>query len=163
MEKLNLPPFDFELKKSADDVLIFDALRKRFVVLTPEEWVRQHFIHYLIDHLKYPKALIRVEGGLTFNTLSKRSDIVVFDREVKPWMIVECKAPALKLSQRTIEQAATYNHSLKAKYVAITNGISTICCETDWLNSHTVVLKEMPQYGSIEPDAQQSNQPAADG
>jgi hypothetical protein len=151
MEKLNLPPFDFELKKSAESVFIFDALRKRFVVLTPEEWVRQHFIHYLIEHLKYPKALIRVEGGLTFNTLSKRSDIVVFDREVKPWMIVECKAPALKLSQRTIEQAATYNHSLKAKYIVITNGMSTICCETDWLNSHTVVLKEMPMYDGLQP------------
>jgi hypothetical protein len=146
MEKLNLPAFDYELKRSEDGILIFDLLRKRFVVLTPEEWVRQHFVHYLIGHLKYPRSLIRVEGGLIFNKLSKRSDIVVFDRAGKPWMIVECKAPTVKLSQHTMNQASTYNHSLRAKYLVITNGMGSICCEIDWVSSHTVVLKELPQY-----------------
>jgi len=146
MVKLNLPSFNVELKKELDKVLIFDFLRKRFVVLTPEEWVRQHFLRYLIDHLKYPKALIKVEGGLTFNTLQKRSDIVVFSREGNPWMVIECKAPEVKLSTRTIEQASLYNHSLKAKYVVITNGMTHICCEVDWVNSSTVVLDAMPIY-----------------
>ena len=116
------------------------------MVLTPEEWVRQHFIHFLINQLHYPKSLIKVEGGLIFNTLQKRSDIVVFNREGNPWMMIECKAPELKLSERTIRQASLYNHSLKAKYIVITNGMSHICCEIDWINSTTVVLDAMPQY-----------------
>jgi hypothetical protein len=147
MVKLNLPAINnVELKKSADKILIFDFLRKRYIVLTPEEWVRQHFIHYLVYHLHYPKALIKVEGGLTFNTLRKRSDIVVFDREGNPWMVVECKAPDLTLSDRTIQQASTYNHSLKAKYLVITNGMANICCEINWDSRHTVVLDAMPLY-----------------
>src|SRR5688572_6204321 len=146
MVKLNLPAYDVGLKKEHGKILIFDLLRKRYVVLTPEEWVRQHFIHYLINHLKYPKALIKVEGGLVFNTLQKRSDIVVFNREGNPWMMIECKAPELKLSKRTIRQASIYNHSLKAKYLVITNGMSHICCEIDWINSNTVVLDSMPPY-----------------
>lgn len=146
MVKLNLPSYNFELKQVDGKILIFDFLRKRFVVLTPEEWVRQHFIHYLINHLHYPKALIKVEGGLTFNTLSKRSDIVVFTREGVPWMVVECKSPDQKLRDRTIHQASTYNHSLKAKYIVITNGMSHVCCEIDWANSHSVVMDMMPEY-----------------
>jgi hypothetical protein len=149
MEKLNLPAYDVGLKKEHGKILIFDLLRKRYVVLTPEEWVRQHFIHYLINHLKYPKALIKVEGGLVFNTLQKRSDIVVFNREGNPWMMIECKAPELKLSKRTIRQASIYNHSLKAKYIVITNGLSHICCEINWNNSDTVVLDSMPQYDEV--------------
>lgn len=146
MVKLNLPSFDFQIKRAEGRILIFDLLRKRFIVLTPEEWVRQHFIHYLIDHLKYPRSLIKVEGGLIFNTLQKRSDIVVFNRSGNPWMVIECKAPDLKLSERTVQQASTYNHSLRAKYLVITNGMSHICCEIDWDNSHTVIVAEMPKY-----------------
>lgn len=146
MVKLNLPTFNFELKHAEDRILIFDFLRKRYVVLTPEEWVRQHFIHYLINHLKYPKSLIKIEGGLIFNTLQKRSDILVFNREGNPWMVVECKAPDLKLSDRTVHQASTYNHSLKAKYLVVTNGMTHICCEIDWVNSKTIVINAMPEY-----------------
>ncbi|WP_276370020.1 type I restriction enzyme HsdR N-terminal domain-containing protein [Chryseolinea sp. H1M3-3] len=149
MVKLNLPAIDVELKRSQDKIFIFDFLRKRFVVLTPEEWVRQHFLHYLINDLKYPRSLIKVEGGLMFNTLQKRSDIVVFDRQGAPWMVIECKAPELKLSSRTIQQASTYNYSLRAKYIVITNGMSSICCETDWTNSRTVVLETMPAYDQL--------------
>jgi hypothetical protein len=146
MVKLNLPSFEFELRKEGERVLIFDALRKRHVVLTPEEWVRQHFIQYLISHLKYPRSLIKVEGGLIFNSLHKRSDIVVFDRTGNPWMIVECKAPDLKLSERTLLQASTYNHTLKAKYVVVTNGMSHICCETNWTDSSAVVMRSIPPF-----------------
>ena len=146
MVKLNLPPFNFELKHDQDRILIFDLLRKRYVVLTPEEWVRQHFTNYLITHLNYPKALIKVEGGLLFNKLQKRSDIVVFNREGSPWMVIECKAPDLKLSHRTVHQASIYNHSLKAKYLVITNGLTHICCEIDWINAKTMVIDSMPPY-----------------
>jgi hypothetical protein len=146
MVKLNLPAIDVELRQAEDKVLIFDFLRKRFVVLTPEEWVRQHFIHYLIHHLHYPKALIKVEGGLTFNTLQKRSDVVVFDRQGNPWMLIECKAPELKLGTYTLHQASTYNHTLRARYIVITNGMSSICCEIDWANRQSVVLEAMPAY-----------------
>src|SRR5204863_9718286 len=98
MYALNLPTFEYKLKKADGKVWIFDVIRKKFVVLTPEEWVRQHFVNYLIQHLQYPKSLIKIEGGLTFNQLQKRSDIVVFDRFAKPWMVIECKAPTLRLS-----------------------------------------------------------------
>ncbi len=146
MVNLNLPTFPFELKHDHDKILIFDFLRKRYVVLTPEEWVRQHFTNYIISHLNYPRSLVKVEGGLRFNKLQKRSDIVVFDREGNPWMVIECKAPDLKLSDRTVHQASIYNHSLKAKYLVITNGLTHICCEIDWTNSKTTVLGTMPQY-----------------
>ena len=144
--QLNLPVYPFKITERDGLHFIFDEIRKKHLVLTPEEWVRQHFIHYLIDQLHYPKGLIKVEGGLVFNTLQKRSDIVVFSRAGNPWMMIECKAPDLKLSKRTIRQASIYNHSLKAKYVVITNGMSHICCEIDWINSNTVVLDSMPQY-----------------
>lgn len=147
MIKLNLPPFDISLRREGTKVLIFDCLRKRHVTLTPEEWVRQHFIHYLIYHLRYPRALIKVEGGLTFNSLQKRSDIVVFDRTGSPWMVIECKAPDLQLSERTVMQASVYNHTLKARYLVVTNGMSHICCEVNWENRDTVVMPQMPQYG----------------
>src|SRR5690349_12811460 len=114
MVALNLPPFEYALKREGEKIFILDQLRKKYLLLTPEEWVRQHFVHYLIRERQYPKALIKIEGGLKFNTLSKRSDIVIFSREGKPWMLVECKAPDYKLRQSTIEQAATYNHTLRA-------------------------------------------------
>lgn len=146
MVKLNLPAFGFELKNDDEKIQIFDLLRKQYVALTPEEWVRQHFIHYLIHHLRYPKGLIKIEGGLMFNKLQKRTDIVVYDREGKPWMIVECKAPTLKISARTVQQASTYNYSLKAKYLVVTNGLKHFCYQTDWINSTTTSLDSIPVY-----------------
>lgn len=146
MVALNLPTFDYVLKKEAGKVFILDIIRKKYLVLTPEEWVRQHFIHYLITDLHYPKALIKVEGGIRFNRLPKRSDIVVFSRDGNPWMVIECKAPGQKLSQRTLQQASVYNHSLQAKYLTVTNGMLHICCEVDWVTGSTAVLKAMPGY-----------------
>jgi hypothetical protein len=146
MVKLNLPAFEFELKKDQEKIQIFDLLRKRYVVLTPEEWVRQHFAHYLIHQLHYPKALIKVEGGLIFNKLQKRTDIVVFDREGKPWMIVECKAPTLKIKASTVHQASIYNYSLKAQYLVVTNGLKHFCYRTDWINAATTQLDSLPEY-----------------
>ena len=146
MVTLNLPAFDYVLKKEDGKVFILDIIRKKYLVLTPEEWVRQHFIHYLITGLHYPKALIKVEGGLSFNQLQKRSDIVVFDRNGEPWMIVECKSPDQKLSQQTLRQASVYNHSLQAKYLTVTNGMIHICCAVDWIAGTTTQLDAMPDY-----------------
>jgi hypothetical protein len=147
MVKLNLPQFDYVLKKEEGKVFILDSIRKKYLVLTPEEWVRQHFINYLIAVLHYPKALIKVEGGLRFNRLQKRSDIVVYDRDGNPWMIIECKAPDQKLTQRTMHQASVYNYSLRARYVTVTNGMVHICCAVDWDAKRTVILDAMPGYG----------------
>lgn len=146
MVKLNLPSFNVQINRIDEKVSIFDVLRKRYVILTPEEWVRQHFLNYLIEHLGYPRALIKVEGGLTFNTLRKRSDIVVYNRQGQPWMVVECKAHDVRLNQRIIEQASTYNRTLKAKYIVITNGMAHICCEVDWSLNKTVVLAKLPDF-----------------
>jgi hypothetical protein len=146
MVPLNLPSYDFSLKRDGDKVLILDILRKKYLLLTPEEWVRQHFVHYLVHDLGYPKSLIKIEGGLKFNSLSKRSDIVVFSREGSPWMLVECKAPDVKLRQSTIEQAATYNHTLRARFLVITNGMTHICCEVDWTNGTTEQRQSLPSF-----------------
>jgi Type I restriction enzyme R protein N terminus (HSDR_N) len=146
MVSLNLPAYDYVLKKESGKVFILDIIRKKYIVLTPEEWVRQHFIHYLLTVLSYPKALIKVEGGLSFNGLQKRSDIVVFNREGNPWMVIECKSPDQKLSQQTLQQASVYNHTLRAKYLAVTNGLIHICCGVDWAAGKTAVLDEMPAY-----------------
>ncbi|MBA4057051.1 MAG: restriction endonuclease subunit R [Marivirga sp.] len=146
MVSLNLPAFDYVLKKESGKVFILDVIRKKYLVLTPEEWVRQHFIHYLLTVLHYPKSLIKVEGGLSFNRLQKRSDIVVFNREGSPWMVIECKSPDQKLSQQTLHQASVYNHTLQAKYLVITNGLINVCCEIDWAAGKTIVLDEMPIY-----------------
>ncbi|HEY0652880.1 MAG TPA: type I restriction enzyme HsdR N-terminal domain-containing protein [Chryseosolibacter sp.] len=146
MVKLNLPDFDYKLKKAEGKVWIFDGIRKKYLLLTPEEWVRQHFIHFLVNEKKYPKSLIRVEGGLNYNEMKKRSDIVVFDRNTKPWMIVECKSPALGLTPATLQQVSTYNASLKAKYISVTNGLMHYCAATDWNAGKVVLMSDFPAF-----------------
>jgi hypothetical protein len=129
MFKLNLPDFNLTTRKEEGKVWIFDIIRKKYIVLTPEEWVRQHFVHYLINHLKYPKTLFRIEGSLTYNKLQKRSDIVIHNRAGKPWMLVECKAPDIKLTQKAFNQVAVYNMTVGAQFVAVTNGMVQYCFE----------------------------------
>jgi hypothetical protein len=127
VNKLNLPTYDPSLKKEQGKVYIFDNIRKKYVVLTPEEWVRQHFINYLIQELKYPKSLFRIEGSITYNKLQKRSDILIYNRQGKPWMLIECKSPTIKLSQKAFNQVAVYNMTIGAEYVAVTNGMVHYC------------------------------------
>jgi len=146
MLKLNLPEFDFKIKKDEGKIWIFDIIRKKFVILTSEEWVRQHFLHYLITEMKYPKSLLKIETGLNYNTLMKRSDIQIYDREGKPWMIVECKAPEQKLTQQTIAQVSAYNATIKTRYVAITNGLTHYCYEIDWQGNKTTFVDAIPPY-----------------
>ena len=112
-------------------------------MLTPEEWVRQHFVHYLTYELSYPKALVKIEGGLRYNQLAKRSDIVVFNRTGDPWMVVECKAPEIEINESTALQVSVYNNVLKAKYVVISNGLKHLCFE---VSSGNKSLSTLPQY-----------------
>lgn len=149
MHKLNLPEFDYKLKKADGRVWIFDVIRKKYIVLTPEEWVRQHFIHYLISVKKYPRSLIRVESGLVYNELQKRTDIVVHDREGKPWMIVECKSPSMRVSSATLMQVSVYNNSLQAAYVSVTNGLVHLCALIDWQQRRTTLLPELPAFKEV--------------
>ena len=127
MTPLKLPVFDVKVKKSQGKVFIFDSVRKKYVAMTPEEWVRQHVINYLIHHRFYPKSLFRVEGSLAYNTLQKRSDILVYDRLGKPWMLIECKSSAIKLSQSAFNQVAIYNMTVGTEYVAVSNGMAHFC------------------------------------
>jgi hypothetical protein len=149
MVKLNLPEFEYNVKKAEGKVWIFDIIRKRFIVLTPEEWVRQHFVNYIITELKYPRALIKIETGLVYNKLSKRSDIIVHNRQGQPWMIIECKAPELKLSQQTLQQVTMYNASIRANYIVVTNGLVHLCCEVNWADRVTTLLKAFPDYEDL--------------
>lgn len=146
MVELNLPPFEYRIKKTDEKVFIYDDIRKKFVVLTPEEWVRQHFVHYMIAHLHYPRALINIETGLSYNTLRKRSDVVLYDRSGKPWMIVECKAPHLKVGPMAVQQVSVYNETIRARYIVVTNGLTTVCGFIDHDNHTTEVLDRMPSY-----------------
>jgi hypothetical protein len=146
MFALNLPEFEVNLKKSEGKIWIFDGIRKKFVVLTPEEWVRQHLIQYFISHLNYPRTLIQVERGLQYNQLQKRSDFVVFDRQGKPWLLVECKSPEIQLDQKSVNQAALYNMEVKAKYVALSNGLKHVCYEAAERLEEITLLKDFPEY-----------------
>lgn len=131
-EKLNLPSYDFRIRKEANGkYVIFDPLRKKFLLLTPEEWVRVHLVHYLTDYLHYPRSLISLEKGLTYNSLNKRYDILVSDRLGKPFFLIECKAPEVKLTQKTVEQVSVYNQKIQAAYLGISNGSIHICMKRD--------------------------------
>ena len=148
MQTLNLPTYNFKLKNSQNKTLIFDKLRKKYIVLTPEEWVRQHFVHFLIEEKKYPESLIAIEKQLTINTLKKRTDILIFNTDGKPEIIVECKAPSIKISQKTFDQIARYNLQLKAKFLIVTNGLTHFYCKMDLKNKTYIFLKELPDYES---------------
>ena len=146
MQKLNLPSYTFKLKSNEKHTLIFDNLRKKYLVLTPEEWVRQHYVQYLVQEKNYPVSLIALEKQLTINNLKKRTDIVVYNKDGQPKIIVECKAPHIKISQDTFDQIARYNLQLKAKYLIVTNGLEHYYCSMDFENGNYQFLKEIPNY-----------------
>lgn len=147
MYKLNLPSPEFSLRKDQGKVWIFDIIRKKYVVLTPEEWVRQHFVHFLINDLSYPRSLFRIEGALTYNRLQKRSDILIRNRDGKPWMLVECKSPAIKLTQKAFNQIAVYNMTIGARFLAVTNGMVHYCCPAPAAGEDARFAGEFPAFG----------------
>ena len=146
MQELNFPTYSFRFKNTENKRLIFDDIRKKFVVLQPEEWVRQHCIQYLIQIKGYPKSLINVEKELKLNNLSKRYDIVIFNSDGSIHLIVECKSSKIKINQATFDQIARYNLALNATYLMLTNGINHYYCQIDFENKRYQFLKEIPEY-----------------
>ncbi|MFV0248771.1 MAG: type I restriction enzyme HsdR N-terminal domain-containing protein [Tenacibaculum sp.] len=146
MDKLNLPCWNFRIKSKKNKRYIFDGLRKKFVTLTREEWVRQHFIRYLIEVKKYPVSLIAVERQITLNQFKKRIDIVVFSSEGLPFIVVECKAPSVKITQGVFDQIAIYNTKLNASFLVVTNGLKHYCYRVDAKNQNYSFLKDFPNY-----------------
>ncbi|QHS62365.1 type I restriction enzyme HsdR N-terminal domain-containing protein [Chitinophaga agri] len=137
MISIEFPAPDFKIVKENDKTLIFDRYRKRYVILTPEEWVRQNFLGYLVKTLGYPQSLIGVEKEIYLGELKKRCDIIVYNRSMQPWMIVECKEMDIPLTEATLAQILRYHMVLPATYLVITNGVNTYCCrhetsEQDW-------------------------------
>ncbi|MEN8858131.1 MAG: type I restriction enzyme HsdR N-terminal domain-containing protein [Flavobacteriaceae bacterium] len=146
MQKLNFPSYSFRLKSSENKTLIFDIIRKKYVVLTPEEWVRQHVVLFLIEEKKYPISLIAVEKQLKINSLLKRTDVVVFNTKGTPEILIECKAPSVAISQATFDQIARYNLTAQSNYLMVTNGLNHYFCQIDKENETYVFLKEIPNY-----------------
>jgi len=146
LQELNFPKFSFRFKNKENKISIFDVIRKRFVILQPEEWVRQHCIHYLIDYKGYPKSLINIEKELIINSLRKRYDIVIFNSDGSIHLIVECKAPSININQNVFDQIALYNLSLNATYLMISNGINHYYCQMDFKKEKYHFLKDIPEY-----------------
>ncbi|WP_452232117.1 type I restriction enzyme HsdR N-terminal domain-containing protein [Lacinutrix sp. MEBiC02595] len=150
MQELNFSKFSFRFKNSENKTLIYDEIRKKFVVLQPEEWVRQHCVQYLMQEKGFPKSLINVEKELKVNNLRKRYDIVVFNPDGSIHLIVECKSAKIKIDQTTFDQIARYNLALNATYLMVTNGINHYYCEMDFEAERYQFLTEIPDY-SVQP------------
>ena len=146
MYKLNLPTFDFKLSSKDLKNFIFDIIRKKHYVLTPEEWVRQNLIHYLVLNLNYPKSLIKVEAKLKYNNLTKRADILVYDNNFAIKLLVECKSYKIKLNKSAFDQASVYNKIFKSEYLMVSNGINHFCCKYDWKNKKIIYIDSFPKY-----------------
>jgi hypothetical protein len=146
MQSLNLPTYSFKLKFEGGRNLIYDEIRRKYVVLTPEEWVRQNFIRYLISEKSYPAALIALEKQFEYNRMEKRSDILVYNRRGIPVLMVECKAPGIKVNQNVFDQIALYNLTFNVPYLIVTNGINHYCCKYLKEPGRYQFLEEIPDY-----------------
>ena len=150
MKQLNFPTCNFRFKNSENKPAIFDEIRKKFVVLTPEEWVRQHVVHYLINEYQYPKSLINVEKLLKINGIVKRYDVVVFNPDGSIMVMVECKAPSVRISQSAFDQIARYNMTMDAGYLMVTNGLNHYFCRMDYANERYEFLTSLPMYNNAK-------------
>lgn len=146
MQDLNFPPYSFRIKNSQNRQYIFDGIRKKFVVLQPEEWVRQHVLRYLVFTKNYPKSLINVEKQLLVNELKKRYDVVVYNPDGSIFLLIECKAPEVKITQATFDQIAQYNYQLEAQHLMVTNGLDHYYCEMDHVNEKYRFLEDIPDF-----------------
>ena len=149
MIELNLPPYAYKLKQNNGSVQIWDAVRRKYVALTPEEWVRQHFIAYLVGSKKYPLGRIGNEISLSLNGRSRRCDTLVYDAEGQPLVLIEYKAPHISLSQKVFEQAVRYNICFRVPYIMLSNGISHYCCHIDYDSRKYSFLTEIPLYNEL--------------
>ncbi|QNH60970.1 type I restriction enzyme HsdR N-terminal domain-containing protein [Hymenobacter sediminicola] len=146
MQELNLPPFEYKVTQSSENLLIWDVLRRKHVVLTPEEWVRQHVVHYLINHRGYPKGLLSLEQGHRYNQRQKRTDLVALDASGLPLLLVECKRPTVPITAAVAMQAATYNQTIGAPLLLLTNGLHHFCWRVNFEQRTNERLPEVPHY-----------------
>ena len=150
MKKLNLPTYDFDLKKDDKKTKIFDAIRKKYLVLTPEEWVRQHMVRFLIETKGYPRGLIAIEKGLVLNGMQKRTDVLIYNKKGEPALMIECKAPAVKITQAVFDQISRYNLSFHLPYLLVTNGMNHYCAKIDFTKRSYSFLKDIPLYEELD-------------
>ena len=149
MFRLNLPTYEIKIAQRGNKQLIFDFLRRKYVALTPEEWVRQHFVHYLIEHKGYPAGLIGNEVELNVGEKKLRCDTILYNKVAQPQMIIEYKAPQIKLQQKTFDQISAYNLLLKVYYLIVSNGMQHICCRMDYENQKYCFLEDIPNYQEL--------------
>ena len=148
--QLHFPPFDIRTKVEGKRMMIFDGIRKKYVALTPEEWVRQHLIHYLVTEKGYPASLISVEAPHQYARVGKRSDVLIHNRNGQPLMLVECKAPEVNITQKVFEQIAVYNLTIHAPYLMVTNGLQHYCLTAASDASPSCFLHEVPRYADLK-------------
>ena len=149
MYELNLPKYGIKIANENGHLTIFDVLRRKYVALTPEEWVRQHFVHYLIGHKGYPQTLMANEIQLAIGNKKLRCDSVLYDRSLKPRMIIEYKAPTVNITQKVFDQITVYNMLLHVDYLVVSNGIKHYCCQMDYDNQKYLFLEDIPDYQNI--------------
>lgn len=151
MLSLNLPSYGAKIKNRDGKGVIFDDIRRKYVALTPEEWVRQHFVHFLFEHKNYPSALMANEVLLELNNTKKRCDTVVYNRNILPKMIIEYKAPQIEITQEVFNQITRYNMVLKVDYLVVSNGLKHFCCKMDYTNQGYAFLEDIPEYKVLCP------------
>lgn len=149
MIRLNLPSFQIKLSGTKQRPAIYDILRRKHVALTPEEWVRQHFVHYMIEHKSYPASLMANEVSLKCGTKSLRADTVLYNRNLKPIMIIEYKAPDIAITRNVFDQISAYNLLLHVDYLIMSNGLQHYCCKMDYEQRSYTFLKDIPSYPDI--------------
>ena len=149
MNQLNLPPYPLKITSKGDKQLIFDFLRRKYVALTPEEWVRQHFVHFLVEHKGYPKGLLANEVELKIGEKRLRCDTLLYTSETQPRMIVEYKAPDITLQQKTFDQISAYNLLLKVDYLMVSNGLQHYACKMDYTTRSYTFLEDIPNYENL--------------
>ena len=149
MTRLNLPPFEIKLRGTKAQPQIFDILRKKYIALTPEEWVRQHFVHFLVEHKGYPAALMANEIQLKVGEKTLRADSVLYSRDLKPRMIIENKAPHIPITQKVFDQISIYNMLLHVDYLVVSNGLQHYICKMDYNDKKYLFLEDIPDYEEL--------------
>ena len=146
MIQLNLPPYEIKVREKDGRKQIFDFLRRRYIALTPEEWVRQHFVHFLVEHKGYPKGMLGNEVELRIGEKKLRCDTILYNKVAAPQMIVEYKAPEIEITQRVFDQITVYNQLLHVDYLIVSNGLSHYCCRMDYERQGYEFLRDIPEY-----------------
>ena len=149
MQPLNFPVYPLRIQQIKKQYRVFDRIRKKYIVLTPEEWVRQHLVWYLIEELKYPEGLINLEYSFTVNNNPVRCDLIVFSSDGKPLLLAECKAPSISIGNTTLQQAGRYNIVTRTNWLIVTNGLKHLCCKVDHKDQKITFANEMPYYQDL--------------